>query len=515
MNLRGSRACAFAIALCLASAQGACSKGFGTIRGQGSRLQVDLKEKETGTRLTPLPLVIGTPQSFHIVVTALGADGATDTSFNGFVMVSSKPGGIERIDSPAADGRNVKLTNGVSPEVEVRVVNAYGPTYILADDIGYEPGDPTSDPPPACADGVDNDGDGKIDFPTDEGCAFANDKTETGGTYSQGATKAIFYALPRIADARGLQCVGDVCTGGGVTPYKKEPLAIDTGYHEKAGKPPEFDYDLVVTRISTDGFYVTDTKDTRGGFNSLFTFNFNAPPGMRVCDRLKTFAGTADEFFGLTQMGYPTWTLEEWDPAKRPCLVPEPRVLTPIDIPSTQNATANLLPLTGSLVRVLTASGKLEARVTPKFGPDNMQQFNGTFVPTENATNCDFNHDGKIDFTAGSPEQLCSDACTNDPECTEYSNFAQRSAFRITVTDSQGSAAIQADASTSAEFKPLERRGQVLRSFTGTLSFFSGGNQYTIEARCKDDIVIDKTEQPLPSDRACVLPRLGVDDPSN
>ena len=53
---------------------------------------------------------------------------------------------------------------------------------------------------------------------------------------------------------------------------------------------------------------------------------------MRVCDRLKSLRGTASEFFGITEMASPTWTLEEWDPNKRPCLVPEPLVLTGGDL---------------------------------------------------------------------------------------------------------------------------------------------------------------------------------------
>jgi hypothetical protein len=502
----------------LAVAEGACSSGFGQVRGTGPKLVVELKDAETvaATRLTPRPLAINIAETFRVVVRAVGPTGEVDRSFNGFVRMSSKPGALERIDAPDADGRNLKLTNGESPETPLRLVNGYGPTYILADDIGYTPGDPVSEPPPLCANGLDDEDDDKIDFPADEGCAFANDNSEAGGTFAQGASVPIYYQLPRIADVRGLKCDGNLCSGSGKTPYQKEQLLLDTGYHEKGDGTSVYDFDMVVTRIASDGFYVADTKDTRGGFSSIFTFNFNAPPRMRICDRLKTFAGTATEFFGLTQISYPTWTLEEWDPQKRPCLVPEPRVLTPGDIPSDLNPDGNLLPLSGSLVRALTASGKLEVRVSPKFGPQNMPEQGGVFIPGENATNCDLNKDGRIDFTKDTPEEKCAAACNVDTECTEYSNFASRSTFRLTLTDltTKASAAIQADATTSAEFKPLERRGQILKAFTGTLSFFSGGSQFTIEARCKDDIVIEPNAQPLPSDKACVFPRTAVEDNS-
>jgi hypothetical protein len=491
-----------------------CSDGWGHPGALGPALVVELKnaDKVAGTRLNALPLSVDVPSPFHIVVRATLPDGSVDKSFNGYVRISAKPGAIERITSADSDGRNLKLTNGESPDTEVNLVNGYGTTFILADDLGYEPVDPTRQPPPACANGVDDDGDNKTDYPADDGCAYPNDDTEAGGTYSQGSTPPIYYQLPRIADARGLSCSGATCSGGGATPYPKEPILLDTGYHQKADGSSTFDFDTIVIRVSASGFYLTDIKDTRGGFNSLFVFNFSAPPKMRVCDRLKTFAGTAAEFFGFTQISYPTWTLEEWDPQQRPCLVPEPRVLTPADIPTATNTNGNLMPLTGGLVRALSAPGTLQVKVAPKFGPDTPPKQGQNFVPGPNATNCDLNGDAKIDFTG--PEGACSTACTNDPECTEYSNYVSRSTFRLTITDltSNISAPIQADASAYAEFNPLELKGKVLKAFSGVLTYFSGGAQYTIEARCKDDVVIEATGQTLPSDKACVFPRTALDE---
>lgn len=509
-----------ALVASLATAQGACSQGFGKAE-TGPRLTVELIDEATGTRLKPLKLTVDEPRPFRVVVRALDARGNPDPSFNGFVRISAKPGAIEPIDGPDAEGRNVKLTAGESPEFVVRLANAYGTTFILADDLGYVPVDPMSDPPPACSNGIDDDGDGKVDFPADEGCAFANDDNEEGGSYAQGASAPIFYQLPRVADVRGIRCdAAGECSGSGKTPYPKEQIFLDTGYHDKADGSRVFDFDMVVTRIAQNGFYVTDTKDPRGaGFNSVFAFNFSAPPRMRVCDRLKTFAGTATEFFGLTQISYPTWTLEEWDPQERPCLVPEPTVFGPLDVPHISERTGNvevpttLLPLSGSLVRALTGGADgYTVKVTPKFGPGDVPEHNGLFVPTEDASNCDFDKDGSIDFTKGTAEQRCSDACTKDPECTEYSNFAARSTFRLTISDGNNTGAVQADATAAAEFHPLEMKGQQLRSFTGTLHYFSGGSQFTIQARCKDDIVVDLAAKPLPSDKACVFPRTERED---
>jgi hypothetical protein len=71
---------------------------------------------------------------------------------------------------------------------------------------------------------------------------------------------------------------------------------------------------------------------------------------------------------------------------------------------------------------------------------------------------------------------------------------------------------MQVNASSSPGFDPVVSRGKMLGSFTGTLRYFSGGQQFTIEARCSDDIVEDPMAQPLPSSKACVRPRADLDN---
>jgi hypothetical protein len=472
------------------------------------RLVVELDPaSKAGAIDAPLPLAIDTPVTFRATVRAVDLNGAVDASFNRYVRISTKPGAIDPLTGPDTDGRNVLLKAGESVSFDVSITNAYGVTYILADDLGYVPKDPLSDPPPACSNGIDDDGDGAIDFPADNGCAFANDDSEEGGTFTEGVSTPIYFKLPRIADIRGLKCDPTLgCSGNGSTPYPREAIQVDTGWRDDGS----FTFNTVVTRISADGFYVADVGDTRGdppgtaGFNSVFAFNFNAPPRMRTCDRMKTYGGTANEFFGFTQMNYPTWTHEEWDPARRPCLVPEPERLTPTLLGSP----TELLRRSANLVRVETApDGSQKAMVTPKFGPGDVQKSpGGLYAPSADASNCDFDKNGKITFVAGNPENDCNAACAADPECTEWSNYVARSTFRITVTDSNGnSAAVQADSSASAEFDPVALKGQPIRYFAGTLGFFSGGAQYTIEVRCKDDITLALKEATFISDRVCAI----------
>ncbi|MDB4996532.1 MAG: hypothetical protein JWM74_3964 [Myxococcaceae bacterium] len=471
-----------------------CSDGFGDLRNS-STLQVTVQSGELGAKDKRIPITFTDPKFVVLHIEAHRPDGSIDNTFNGAVRISTKPGTVKTVTGPNTSGRNVFLKDGVASDVSVGLVGAYGNTRVLVDDVGYTPVDPTRLPDaPACADGKDNDGDHLTDFPTDTGCAFANDDNEEAGSFVGGASPTIFFVLPRIADVRG------VSQGGASTAFPHEQIALDTGYDPDKNR---FEHSVVVTRIASDGFYMTDIDDPRG-YSSVFAFNFNTPPRLRVCDRLTTMTGTAADFFGFTELGFPTWATEEYDPKQRGCLVPEPFVLTPAGLADV----ATKLKNQSALVRVITKEN-LSVHVGSHFGPG----FPGPDLKmTDDATNCDFNQDGKLDFT-NDPEKTCAANCTADLECTEYSNFASRSGFRLVVTDSvaNSSGTIQVDASTTARVDPIKLRGQTIKSFTGTLRYFSGGSQFTIEARCEDDIVVDTKAEPLAADKACVFPRTLAD----
>jgi hypothetical protein len=492
-----------------------CTDGFPRV-GPAKRLTLRFVQgSNPGSPTQRIPLSLENPTSFTFNVEALGRDGQRDLTMNSFVRFTARPGAVVSVTHPRAAGRSVRLETGLAENVVVQVTGSYGDTTIWAEDAGFEPADPLGNPPPQCSDRIDNDGDGKVDG-VDEGCAAPNDNTEANGTYASGASDVIFFAFPRIADVRG------AATGGGATAFPKQQILIDTGYHPDTNV---YDFDVVVTRIASDGFYVTDTGDKRG-YSSVFAFNFNPPPRMRVCDRLRSFGGTASDFFGFTEIGYPTWTLEEWQgPQQRPCLVPEPTLLTPTNMDAT-----NLRKVIAGLVRVATQD-TLQAHIGKHFGRkkpidqaclDKALADAPTLSPTDkaarlaacvqdpgdDASNCDVNGDGKVDFN-NEPEKTCANKCSADLECTEFSNYDSRSAFRVVVTDTatNQSAAVQANGTTASNFDPVALRGQPLRAFTGTLRFFSGGTQFTIEARCEADIVVDLAKGPLPSDKACVFPR--------
>jgi hypothetical protein len=506
MKLRSVISCGFFLGLV---ACGSDVPSF-AIRNQ---LAVRVTEGDLGTEDAPLPVAGMRDRAFTISVSALDANGDVDTSFNGWARISVKPGAIAELSGNAeVAGRNVRVVSGRAEGVKVAFEGSFGDTRIWAEDVGYVPVDPTRNPPPACSNGVDDDGNGLADFPADPGCAFANDDTESTGTRSAGASQEIRFALPRVADVRG------VSIGGAATAYPKQQVFVDTGWRARQGK---FVHDVVVTRIASDGFYVTDIDDPRG-YGSIFAFTFGQPPGLRVCDRLYSLAGTAIDFYGFTELGFPTFTAEYWvpktfadgtpNPRGRDCLVPEPYSFTAADLAAT-SAPVRFANQSG-LVRLET-NGAQALRIGKYLGRDKPSA--PDYKPTENATNCDLNGDGKVDFYT-EPEKTCAAACDADVDCTEYSNFRSRRTFQLVLVpggDESKKAAIQGDSKTASFFDPLASKGRAIRSFTGTLRYFSGGSQFTVETRCGDDLVLDLNASPKSMSTACVFARPEIDDDEN
>ncbi len=420
------------------------------------------------------------------------SDGSLDDGFNSYVHLVAKPGSVYTTGNPVSRF-DVKLTNGVADQVPVSIIAGYGDVRIWAQDLGYEPVDAKRDPPPACSDGIDNDGDGVTDYPADPGCFSAVDDTEDAGSGAAGASDVIYYARPRIADVRGVST-----SGGQATPFPKEQLDIDTGYDDATNT---FAFDTVVTRIASTGFYVTDVQDQQArGYASVFAYTFSSPSKIGVCDRLRLLQGTASDFYGFTELGFPTWSVEYYNPAVRPCLVPDPFLLTIGDLNDATHA--NYFKYESGLVRLLAdGNAGITIHVGKNFGPG--KPVGPSFSPTADATNCDLDGSGKIDF-ADPSEGTCAKNCENDVECTEFSGFLSQGDFSVVMSDGSTSGKAQLNASAATSFDPVEHKGQDIKAFTGTVRYFSGGGQFTIEARCDDDIIVDPNGTPLTSDKACV-----------
>jgi hypothetical protein len=498
----------------------ACQDGFPHV-GAGKRLTVAITNGDVGAPDRRLPLSTTTPRSFTVHIEAQQPDGSLDTSFGGFVRLSVKPGTVSDLDA-----RNVQLHAGVADGVVVPIVGSYGDTHLWAEDVGYEPADPARQPPPECSDGIDNNHNGLIDYPADPGCYSPIDDTEDVGTYATGISDTLYFERPRISFVRGYDPASN--GNGNTTAFPHQQVDIDTGWRGGTS----YAFSTVVIRVSGEGFYAQDIQDDQHpgpGYGGIYAYNYVSPPFMRVCDRLQLFGGTTSDFYGFTEVNYPTWQLEYWDPSQRPCMVPEPTVLGVADLTNDNR----LWQVEATLVRVLTA-GTVSVHVASHFGPDPVpvekdasgnvvKDMNGNpvYAPGPTASNCDFNHDGKIDYSDTQGEAACAAACNGtssqpptDFECSEFSQYLSQSEFQLIVTDASSGTKgrIQAKASDATQFNPLVSRGDVIKSFTGTLSYFSGGTQFTIEARCNDDVIADPGGQPLTSDVACVHPRTALDN---
>ncbi len=456
-----------------------------------------------GSTTAPLPINFSPSASYKLHLEMHRADDTIDDSFNSYVRITTKPGTVFTVNG-GQDGRNVLLTNGVADDVDVTIVAAFGETRIWAQDVGYKPGSIAPGSQPECSNGIDDNGNNLVDYPADPGCFASNDDDEGPGTGATGVSPIIYYALPRIADVRGAST-----TSGTGTPFPFEQVDIDTGYDLASNS---FKWDTVVTGLASDGFFVTDLQDQQSptdpqkglGYGSVFAFTFSAPQKLGVCNRLRLLEGTSADFFGYTELNFPTWAVEYWDPNVRPCLVPEPTVLSPVD----WGNSAIMFNHESGLVRLLTA-GTVSLHVGGHMGPGKPDASSG-YVPVQDAngvwkTNCDLNGDGKVEFTDPN-EGACANACQADNECTEFSSYLSQSGFTIVVTDSSNKALAKAqgNAAAATSFDPVVWAGKPLVAFTGMLRYFSGGSQFTIQARCDDDVVFDSSKQPLDASHACV-----------
>jgi hypothetical protein len=445
---------------------------------QTFRMRV-LKVNDTDppTSVSPLPPNTGERDDvFEVEIEAVGPDGNA-TDFDGWVRISIEPGSVVSVvDSSdgSNEGRNI-LIRGGKAAATITATASYGPTRLVVEDMGYVPAPEGATP--ACANGIndDDDEDKQVDYPNDPGCQFADDDTETAGTFAAGVSPTIFYELPSVQDVQGL---------GSTTPYRFESVELNTeGVHE-----------VIVTRISKDGFYVTDLSDDEVGFNHLFVFNFSTPRNLRVCDRMTLLSGVVSEFFGYTSINFPSYRSEfllEGDEDK--CKVPDPILLEPdviTDAALMERYESGLVRLDGY-------------HVSEKMGPK--LALGGDFQPDQ--TNCDYNGDGRIDFESDAEGQ-CGTLCSDDPECTEWTQFVARGNYKVSKRIEQVISVIQVNTDAAAEFNPVANKGLELDTVIGTLRNFSGGNlNWTVETRCTDDLLCEDpgctTEEWSPK-KACV-----------
>lgn len=446
----------------------------------------------------PSGSVNGTDIVLDVTVLAAGED-LSRLDGDLWVRISSRPGKLQILDAGRFVGNDVLLTGGAATGIKVRVWDVFGPVRVWVEDAGYKPRT-TVGAVSLCDDGRDNDDDGFVDFPDDPGCLAATDDSEESGSGAAGVSAVINFDTPTAAELQGyFEGYNDGFTGN--TPYVGEGVTVNKG-------------NLIVTRVTTDGMYVTDTAATGDGYNHLFIYSYNIPMtrpmcetdeydsascvnqddnpiALRICDRLTSVGGSVSEFYGFTEISFPAWDTALWDPADGPCQVPAPVELTAADFRG--NGAVPLEAMESGLVVIRDVD----------------------ISPEEDIVDCDFNQDGAVDFrdydtNECSDECLCREACNDDNLCLELTQFNEYGQWPARVGGESGVKVWINSRVSVPEFDPwAEGVPHHFSAITGTLRALSFLDPYPwiLEPRCGDDLL--ETGEPLPSSAACVNPRMG------
>ncbi len=414
---------------------------------------VQFEEGQDLGQTTPLAFMDTGGVDLRILVTPVGA------AFSGWVTVKAEPGEISRVAGAETSGQLVRLdlAEGEQASFTVTVVMAYSSTHIWVVDEGMTPGSAL------CSDGMDNDGDGLVDEMQDPGCASATDGSEEGGGGAMGVSPTVRFVNPRVADVQG----------GASSPLEGSAVVVDRGR-------------LVVTAIGTDGFFVTDIDPAApaGGPNNLFVFNYSTPWGLRECDIVTDLSGIVGEFFGYTELTFPSWTVV--DPDSR-VPVPTSSAECPIPSPEVLDATVvtdywDMESLEAGLVRIV--GGRI----------------GDTFI------DCDLDHDGVVAFDG--PEGGCADSCSLDAECTEINTYFSYGQYAVVLDGCRGTDCQKIWAVTRhavPDFWADHHDDEVIASLTGTLRHIEFLDpEWILEIRCADDLVVEGS--PVPDHLACVPP---------
>lgn len=420
-------------------------------------LSVAITKGDVGSPDKPLPY---SEDGISVVISIQAKDskGGNDIPFNGWVRVSSRPGSVY-LDGNNVKDKDVLLEMGKADGIKVTIKGAFGQTRIWVEDLGFvmKKSDVSQ-----CLNGIDDDGDGMIDL-DDFGCFSGLDDSEEGGTYAVGVSEVIWVENLTIDKVQSHKTESS---------FQGEMVYIDKGK-------------LVVTRVTTDGFYVTDVSGSSTSYNHIFAYNYNTPPHMRVCDMLVFLSGTVSEFYGFTEINFPAWKQIFWYPPPKgePCNVPEPREILPSYVSDLQIMEG----LEAGLVRVrnVTIGDRLKS--------------------------CDLNGDGDVDYTI-KEEDKCQKDCDADPLCTEVEAYKVHGQYAVGLGNPPTAKILVASRETIPFFDPFAGGVKKVSSITGTLRHWKGGprNLWIIEPRCPDDLVIEG--EPLSSASSCVFPRTGEED---
>ncbi len=148
---------------------------------------------------------------------------------------------------------------------------------------------------PQCSNGIDDNHNSLIDFPSDPGCYAADDDTEDGGTYAAGVSpgRAVHAAqgLRRARSPGGRRAHAPTPTRPSRSPSRPRPTSSSPASPARASTSRDL-----------------NPAEVDDGYNSLYAFNFSVPDNMRLCDQVTSLSGTANDFYGFTQLSFPAYS---------------------------------------------------------------------------------------------------------------------------------------------------------------------------------------------------------------
>lgn len=235
-------------------------------------IDVSLDEESSAGTLLPFSNAARTVQ-----ITGQTLDGASEpTAYSGWIEVFVRPGRTDSVsgatvktDSWGRERHYIKADDGFA-STEVSFTSSFGDTRIWMTATG----DPD-------VDGV-------------------------GGTYATGVSDSISIALPTIAETQ------DVSELDIDDPFTSSPLFGEFVTIRTA------DRDVVVTALTTKGFWASDLGDAPGNYSGMFVYTFNKPDGVRVGDRLGLLGGGSQEYVGATQLSFPLYEAVEGETLEPP-----------------------------------------------------------------------------------------------------------------------------------------------------------------------------------------------------
>jgi hypothetical protein len=226
-----------------------------------SSFRVSIVTGDPGTAGNPHPYS-NTFVPYTIQIQAIDGRG-NNMAWNGRVKVTAVPG---KVQNPA--GINVDLVDGhPAGPVTVQITKAFGSTRIWVEDLGV----PATVSTPAVI-----------------------------GTYASGVSDVLWFKQPSIQDIQ-------TSTSTTHSPFEGQLVTVTAGT-------------MVVTQITGDGFYVTDTSVQ--GFNSLYVYARVRAEDLSRGMTVAMLSGAISEYNGLTELNNPSWDAGGEQPG-----VPRPIVL--------------------------------------------------------------------------------------------------------------------------------------------------------------------------------------------